>query len=31
MGRPVTHNNKIKMVEAPEGITGEGFFYYKIE
>ncbi len=30
MGRPVTHNNKIKTVEAPDGFTGEGFFATKL-
>lgn len=30
MGRPVTHNRKIKMVEAPQGVVGEGFFTTKL-
>lgn len=28
--RPVTHNTKVKMVEAPNGFTGEGFFALKL-
>ncbi len=28
--RPVTHNTKIKTVDAPEGFTGEGFFTTKL-
>lgn len=26
MSRPVQFNNKVKLVEMPEGLTGEGFF-----
>lgn len=28
--RPVTHNTKIKIVEAPQGYVGEGFFTMKM-
>ena len=28
--RPVTHNTKIKTVEAPKGFSGEGFFTTKL-
>lgn len=28
--RPVTHNTKIKMVEPPQGFSGEGFFATKL-
>ncbi len=28
--RPVTHNTKVKLAEAPEGIMGEGFFTTKL-
>jgi len=28
--RPVTHNNKVKIVEAPAGHGGEGFFALKL-
>ncbi|MHB1921062.1 MAG: NADH-quinone oxidoreductase subunit B [Chitinophagaceae bacterium] len=26
MGRPVQHNTKVKMVDIPDGLTGQGFF-----
>jgi NADH-quinone oxidoreductase subunit B len=28
--RPVTHNTKVKIVEPPQGVTGEGFFTMKL-
>jgi NADH-quinone oxidoreductase subunit B len=28
--RPVTHNTKVKLVEAPQGVMGEGFFTTKL-
>lgn len=30
MARPVTHNTKIKMVDAPMGVSGEGFMTTKL-
>jgi len=30
VGRPVTHNNKVKIVESPQGFQGDGFFTTKL-